>query len=263
VRVAIIPARFQSTRFPGKVLADLGGRPMVAHVVDRARESGVFDSICIATDDARVADRLRGLDVEVVTTRADHATGTERVAEAAARLDAGAIVFNVQGDEPLLPPELLRELAAFVDARPEAEIATAAHPCADAGAFASPHVVKTVVDQSGRALYFSRTGIPHGVGFPSPGFLRHVGVYAFRRGALGRFVRLPRGRLEAAEGLEQLRALENGIAVHVCVTAHASHGVDTPADLKDVAARLDAFLESRPARRFQPIPSTTRARDEA
>jgi 3-deoxy-manno-octulosonate cytidylyltransferase (CMP-KDO synthetase) len=253
----------QSTRFPGKVLADLGGRPMVAHVVDRVRESGVFDSIYVATDDARVAERLRGFDVEVVTTRADHATGTERVAEVAARLDAGAIVFNVQGDEPLLPPELLRELAAFLDARSDVEIATAAHPCADAGAFASPHVVKVVVDATGRALYFSRAGIPHGTRFPNPGFLRHVGVYAFKRAALTRFVRLPRGRLEALEGLEQLRALEAGMAVHVCVTAHASHGVDTPDDLKDVAARLDAFLESRTAQRFHSIPTTMRTRDEA
>jgi 3-deoxy-manno-octulosonate cytidylyltransferase (CMP-KDO synthetase) len=176
-------------------------------------------------------------------TRADHRTGTERVAEAVASLPGDALVCNAQGDEPLLPAAFLRALVAFVETDPAIEFATAAHPSTDAQGLASPHVVKVVCDAAGRALYFSRAPVPHTVS-SEPAYLRHVGVYVFRRHALTRFVEWPPGHLEQHEGLEQLRALENGMPIHVLVTQHDTIGVDTPEDLKAVASRLRRFLES-------------------
>ena len=237
--VAIIPARFASSRFPGKPLADLAGRPLVLHVVNRAREADVFDAVWVATDDDRILEAVRAGGGEAFRTRADHATGTERVAELAARLPEDALVVNVQGDEPLVPPELLRELVSRLRSETEAEIVTAAHLCADAEAFASPRVVKVVVDGEDLALYFSRAPIPHASG-AEIGFWRHVGVYGFRRRDLTRFVTLPRGSLEQREGLEQLRALENGMRIRVVETSYETLGVDTPLDLKAVAKRLAA-----------------------
>jgi len=235
--VAIIPARWASTRFPGKPLAPLAGRPMLAHVVERVTAAAVFDAVWVATDDERIAAAARAAGAQVRMTRSDHATGTERVAEAAAGLPAGALVVNVQGDEPLVPPELLRELVARLRADAAIELLTAAHPADDAAGFASPHVVKVVLDAHGRALYFSRAGIPQPGAAPLR-YLRHIGIYAFRAAALARFIALPRGELEIREGLEQLRALEHGMQIHVVVTAHETRGIDTPEDLKAVAMRL-------------------------
>jgi 3-deoxy-manno-octulosonate cytidylyltransferase (CMP-KDO synthetase) len=235
--VAILPARFASTRFPGKPLALLAGKPMIVHVLDRARAAAVFDAVWVATDDARIVAAVEAAGGEARWTRADHATGTARVAEAAADLAGDALVFNIQGDEPLVPPPLLAELVATLRDTPEADIVTAAHPARDADAFARAHVVKVVVDARGDALYFSRAPIPcsrEGVA----DYLRHVGVYGFRAAALRRFVSLPPGRLETIEGLEQLRALEHGMRIRVRITTHESVGVDTPEDLKAVAARL-------------------------
>jgi 3-deoxy-manno-octulosonate cytidylyltransferase (CMP-KDO synthetase) len=238
-RVAIIPARWGSARFPGKPLALVAGKPLVLHVLDRVRESGAFDVVRVATDDDRIESAVRDAGGEVRRTRADHPTGSSRVAEAAAELPDEALVVNVQGDEPVVPPALLRALVARLAADPTIDIVTAAHPATDAAGFASPHVVKVVVDAAGRALYFSRAGIPAGRG-ATPRYLRHVGLYGFRRAALARFVALPAGELESTEGLEQLRALEHGMRIDVVVTAHVSHGVDTPADLKAVAKLLGA-----------------------
>lgn len=241
-RCAIIPARFASTRFPGKPLAQLAGKPMIVHVLERVRAAAVFDDVRVATDDARIAEAVRAAGGQAQMTGAAHQTGTERVAEAAQDLPEDAWVYNVQGDEPLLPGALLHDLVAFAEADPQAQMVTAAHACADAADAASPHVVKVVLDAGGRALYFSRAAIPWAHG--ARGFLRHIGIYGFRRATLRRFVALPCGALERCEALEQLRALEHGIPIHVLVTRHATLGVDTPEDLKLVASRLQASLES-------------------
>lgn len=238
-RVAIVPARWGSTRFPGKPLAPLRGKPVVLHVVERAAAAGVFDAVWVATDDDRILAAVHAAGHEAYRTRSDHATGTERVAELAADLPAETLVLNVQGDEPLVPPPLLRELVQRLEDDPRVDIVTAANPATDAEGFASPHVVKVVTDAAGRALYFSRAAIPAARG-GAPRYLRHAGIYGFRAAALARFVALPPGDLERREGLEQLRALEHGMAIHVVVTRHATHGVDTPEDLKAVAKLLGA-----------------------
>ncbi|MFQ5601490.1 MAG: 3-deoxy-manno-octulosonate cytidylyltransferase [Candidatus Krumholzibacteriia bacterium] len=242
-RVAIIPARYGSRRFPGKPLAEIAGKPLVQHVLERVQAAGVFDDLCVATDDERIASAVRRAGGTARLTSADHRSGTERVAEVAARLPEDTIVFNVQGDEPLLPAALLRELVRFVEDDPGVEFATAAHLAGDERGFHSPHVVKVALDARGRALYFSRAPIPYDEE-GSAHYMRHVGIYAFRRRTLSRFVALPPSLLERREGLEQLRALENGIPIHVMVTQHESVGVDTPEDLKAVAMRLDRLLES-------------------
>jgi 3-deoxy-manno-octulosonate cytidylyltransferase (CMP-KDO synthetase) len=235
--VAIVPARYGSTRFPGKPLALLAGKPVIQHVVERVQSAGVFDAVWVATDDARIVAAVQAAGGEARLTRAEHATGTERIAELAAALPADCLVLNVQGDEPLVPPALLRELVQALRAAPAIGMLTAAHPARDPAGFASPHVVKVVLDAEQRALYFSRAGIPHPRGTALE-YLRHVGVYAFRRATLSQFVALSPGPLEVREGLEQLRALEHGIAIHVLVTAHETYGIDTPADLEAVARRL-------------------------
>lgn len=256
VRHAVIPARYAARRFPGKPLAELAGKPLVVHVLERVRAAGVFDAVCVATDDERIARVVRDAGGVACMTRADHATGTERVAEVAAALPEDALVCNVQGDEPLMPPELLRDLMDFADSDPAIECATAAHVCTDAAGLGSPHVVKVVLDASGRALYFSRAPIPHD-GSGQRCYLRHIGVYAFRRRTLSRFVGLPRGELERREALEQLRALEHGVPIHVLVTRHETVGVDTPEDLKAVARRLAGCLESSSV--ASPSPGDARA----
>jgi 3-deoxy-manno-octulosonate cytidylyltransferase (CMP-KDO synthetase) len=239
-RVAIVPARWASTRFPGKPLALLAGKPLVVHVVERAAAAGVFDSVWVATDDHRIVAAVRSAGYEARVTRADHTTGTERVAELAAVLPGDAVVLNVQGDEPLVPPELLRQIVRRLeDTARGADIVTAAHRATEAAGFMSPHVVKVVCDVDGRALYFSRSGIPAARG-GAPRYMRHVGIYGFRAAALARFVALPPGDLERREGLEQLRALEHGMAIHVVVTEQVTRGVDTPEDLKAVAKLLGA-----------------------
>ena len=246
-RVAIIPARWASSRFPGKPLASLNGRPMIQHVVERVQEAGVFDEVLVATDDERVAGAVTATGVTVVHTKSEHPTGTDRVAEAAAQFAADVIVFNVQGDEPLISPRLLAELMQLMLADGTTQMATAAHFESDAVSFHSPHVVKVTRDVQGKALYFSRAPIPH-AHQPTIRFLRHVGVYAFRQATLQRFVALPVGPLEAQEGLEQLRALENGIPIHVHLTDYRSVGVDTPEDLRIVERQMSSAAASRPAK---------------
>ena len=241
-RCAVIPARYGSTRFPGKPLALLAGRPLVVHVLERVRAAALFDRVWVATDDARIAAVVRDAGGEARLTRTDHGSGTERVAEVVQALPEDAVVCNVQGDEPLLPAALLHDLVGCMEAEPGIDLATAAHPSTDVEAFANPNVVKVVVDAQHRALYFSRAPIP--ADGARAGWLRHIGVYAWRRRALSRFVALPRGGLELREGLEQLRALEHGLPIRVLVTRHESLGVDTPEDLKAVASRLAGSLQS-------------------
>ena len=242
-RYAIIPARMQSSRFPGKPLADLHGKPLVQHVYERVREAAVFDEIVVATDDERIAHAVRTAGGTAQMTRSDHATGTERVAEVAAALPPNTLVCNVQGDEPILPPGLLRDLVEFVESKPQIDMATAAHPASDACGRTNRNVVKVLLNRQGRALYFSRAAVPF-AGDGAGHYLRHVGIYAFRQEALQRFVRFPVGDLEEREGLEQLRALENGMPIDVLVTRYITHGVDTPDDLKAVASRFGRSLES-------------------
>jgi 3-deoxy-manno-octulosonate cytidylyltransferase (CMP-KDO synthetase) len=234
---AIIPARYASSRLPGKPLVLLAGKPMIVHVVERVRAAAVFDHVWVATDDERVRDVVCAAGAEAYLTHSQHATGTERIAELAARLPPDACVVNVQGDEPLVPPELLRAVVAALRDDSDCELITAAYPSDDAAAFASPHVVKVVVDAAGMALYFSRAPIPSGAGGC---FLHHIGIYGFQRGALARFVSLPRGALEQREGLEQLRALEHGMRIRVLRTSHRTRGVDTLEDLKAVAKAMGA-----------------------
>lgn len=242
----VIPARYASTRFPGKPLALLAGRPMIRHVFDRATASGAAE-VVVATDDERIADAARAFGAPVVMTRADHASGTERVAEVAGlrRWGADTIVVNVQGDSPLTPARSVVQVAALLAENPRPAIATLCTPIASAAEFASPNVVKVVMDRSGRALYFSRAPIPcaaHGTtGLPEA--WRHLGLYAYRVAGLQRLSEAPPCRLESVEKLEQLRALWMGMEVRVAV-AEQAHGpdVDTPEDV----ALVEEFLAAQP-----------------
>jgi 3-deoxy-manno-octulosonate cytidylyltransferase (CMP-KDO synthetase) len=233
--LAVIPARYSSTRFPGKPLALLAGKPMVVHVVERAREAGCFDEVIVATDDERIGRAAALAGARPVLTGPCR-SGTDRVAEAVRELP-GDVVLNVQGDEPALPPENLRLLAGFLRTHPEVPMATLALP----GTLSdrdNPNVVKVVCDLNGRALYFSRAAIP----YPrNPGVdivLRHVGLYGFQRDALLAFASWPETELERTEGLEQLRALAHGLALHVLPASADSIAVDRPEDIASAEAAL-------------------------
>jgi 3-deoxy-manno-octulosonate cytidylyltransferase (CMP-KDO synthetase) len=238
--LAVIPARWGSSRFPGKPLVRLHGLPMLAHVVARVREAACFDAVLVATDDQRIADVAVEAGATAVMT-GECRSGTDRVAAALERTPAD-IVVNVQGDEPALPPENLRILASFLEHHPEAPLATLSLP-ASADDAANPNVVKVVCDLRGRALYFSRAPIPYPRN-PAPGALRrHVGLYGFRREALYAFTAWPVAELERVEGLEQLRALANGMPIHVLPAAADSVAVDVPDDVpraEDALAALAA-----------------------
>ena len=226
--MAVIPARFAATRFPGKPLTPIAGVPMVLQVAERAREAACFDLVVVATDDDRVAGVVREAGVEVVMT-GETRNGTERVAQAIRRLQADVVV-NVQGDEPALPPANLAIVTHFLLEHPECPMATLALPAGE-GDLAEPNVVKVVCDAQGRALYFSRAPIPF-PRTPVPGLVRrHVGVYGFRREALVQLVQWPECGLERAEGLEQLRALYFGMAIQVLAAAGDSVAVDVPGDV--------------------------------
>jgi 3-deoxy-manno-octulosonate cytidylyltransferase (CMP-KDO synthetase) len=231
----IIPARYGASRFPGKPLADLAGKPLVAHVVERARRARGVDVVAVATDDDRIAAAAEAAGAVAVRT-GPAATGTDRVAEAARRLEpAPDVVVNLQGDEPLIEPEAVETLVAALVAS-GAGMATLARPLAEDEA-ARPQVVKVVTTLSGDALYFSREAIPHRrAGGASPLARAHVGIYAFTAAFLQEFARLPAGRLEAEESLEQLRALEHGFRIRVADTAYRGFGIDTPDDLERARA---------------------------
>lgn len=247
----IIPARRASTRLPDKPLADIGGAPMVVRVAERARASGAR-SCTVATDDAAIAEACATHGVDAVLTRIDHASGSDRLAEAVDRLALpdDAIVVNVQGDEPLIPPALVREVATILHSRPDCVMATAAHPIESAAELFNPNVVKVVLDRHGTALLFSRAPLPwwrdaprHDTALelvawpPGAAPLRHIGLYAYRAGFLRRFPQLTPAPIERCESLEQLRVLWHGERIAVTVTAYApGPGVDTPADLERVRA---------------------------
>ena len=235
----IIPARYASTRFPGKPLIDLGGKPMVVHVCERAAKSGAA-SVHVATDDPRIADAVRAHGHRVVMTRADHPSGTDRLAEAARKLKLkdGEIVVNVQGDEPLIAPGLIRQVGNLLHEKRKASVSTACHAIRDEASLASPNVVKVVLDAEGYALYFSRSRIP----YPREGAAacyRHAGIYGYRVGFLKKYARLKPAPLEQAEALEQLRVLWHGHRIAVAVSkAEIPPGVDTPEDLEAVRRML-------------------------
>ena len=235
----IIPARYASTRFPGKPLADLGGKPMIVRVAERAKQSGA-EAVHVATDDERIARAVRSAGFAVVMTRADHASGSDRLAEAARtlRLSDEQIVVNVQGDEPLIAPALIRAVAERLERDHGASISTACHALHDAAQAASPDVVKVVLDAHGYALYFSRSRIP----YPRQGdavCYRHAGIYAYRARFLREFAALEPAPLERSEALEQLRALWHGHRIAVEVSdAQIPPGVDTPDDLAAVLKML-------------------------
>lgn len=247
VAVVVIPARYGSTRLPGKPLADLGGRPLIEHVWARAREARLPSRVLVATDDERIREALPP-EAEVVMTRADHPSGSDRIAEVAGGLDCGILV-NVQGDLPLLDPTLVDDLVELLRSRPEVGLATVAVPIESAEEFANPSVVKVVCDTAGRALYFSRAMIPHDRSAPgsAAGAMRHVGIYAYRRDTLLAFARMEPTPLERTECLEQLRALENGIVIGVVRRAEGVPiEVDTPEDLAAVRRLLAPGSETAP-----------------
>ena len=239
--IAIIPARYASTRLPGKALALLAGRPMICHVAERTRQARGFGDVIVATDDARIAAAVAATGARVVMTRADHPSGTDRLAEVAASLDA-EIIINVQGDLPLLDPAMVEELAARLTADSSLPMATLAVPIRDEAEWRSPHVVKVVAGRYGHALYFSRSAIPHDRdGRTRPGDvlgLRHVGMYGYRRDVLLRLAGLAPTPLEERERLEQLRALEHGIAIGIVewTAAEPLIEVDTVDDLERARA---------------------------
>ncbi|MFQ5768650.1 MAG: 3-deoxy-manno-octulosonate cytidylyltransferase [Acidobacteriota bacterium] len=240
--LGVIPARWGSTRFPGKPLARLAGRPLIQHVYQHARQARLVDRIVVATDDRRIAAVVEAFGGEVVLTDSAHPTGSDRVAQVALSLPAG-IVVNIQGDEPLLPPEAMNAAVRPLIEDATVQVATLAAPLAPPAAAADPHVVKVVVDRAGYALYFSRGIIPHHLTFadvPPPPLLYHLGLYAFRYAFLQRFTSWPQTPLEKAEKLEQLRILEHGHRIRVLKVEAVAPGVDTPEDLE----RLERLLES-------------------
>jgi 3-deoxy-manno-octulosonate cytidylyltransferase (CMP-KDO synthetase) len=253
--VAIIPARFASTRLPGKPLIDLGGLPMIVRVAEQARRTPGIASVIVATDDVRVRDAVEAHGGVAVMTRVEHRSGTDRLAEVARSLDCDVVV-NVQGDEPLIEPAMIAQaLTPFAD--PAIEMTTLVRRFTDPEEFANPNVVKAVVGDNGFALYFSRAAVPFdrasgGRALPGRAF-KHIGLYAYRRTTVLHLAALPQTRLEETEMLEQLRALEYGIRIKVVQTELDSIGVDTDADV----ARVRALLAS-PA-----VPSARFAHDHA
>jgi 3-deoxy-manno-octulosonate cytidylyltransferase (CMP-KDO synthetase) len=241
--VGVIPARWGSTRFPGKSLTPLCGKPLIQWVIERARQAKKIEKLIVATDDGRIRNAAVDLGVKVAMTRSDHPSGTDRIAEALCDLEADVVV-NIQGDEPLIEPALIDELAAFLARNADWDMATAASPITDAAEVQKASVVKVVWDHDARALYFSRSTIPHlrekdsGVAARNPLYWRHVGIYAYRRIFLQKLVATPPCLLEKVEKLEQLRALYLGGRMKVLQTISAGLGVDTPEDVKKAEAAL-------------------------
>ena len=242
----IIPARYASTRLPGKVLADICGKPMIAHVVERANESSAVRTI-VATDDQRIADALADAECEVCMTRSDHQTGSDRLQEVVQQLDIGddEIVVNVQGDEPLVPGQLIDQVAAALEVSQAAVMSTAAKEIIDPNDIDDPNIVKVVFAQNGRALYFSRAPIPYARDSRTAAAWHHIGIYAYRGKFLRDFHLMVESEIEKTESLEQLRALDNGNIIMVeTVDYPTGIGVDTPADLEKVRTMIASHQAS-------------------
>ncbi len=260
--IAIIPARYASTRLPGKMLLPIARKPLILHTVDRANEASTVSRVIVATDDQRIFDVVSNADSEAVMTSAEHQSGSDRIAEVAAVLPEGSIIVNVQGDEPTISPATIDKTVEALMNDPSAQISTTCEPIESKEELLNPNVVKVVIGETGHALYFSRSPMP----FPreaalrhngDPGlaleeepellslFRKHSGLYAYRREYLLEFTRLPQTRLEKLEMLEQLRALENGARIIVVEAAGRSIGVDTAEDLEKVRVILEK--ERRPS----------------
>lgn len=233
--LGVIPARYGSTRFPGKALARVNGKPLVQCVWERAREAKRLQRLLIATDDSRILEAARKFGAEAVMTSPELPSGTDRVWAAAEPTTAGIIV-NIQGDEPLITPAMVDQLVERLDHEPAAEMATLRYAMRSPAGYSDPNVVKVVTDENGWALYFSRAPIPHyrRKKVASPVWYKHIGLYAYRRELLERFVTWPPSVLEAAEKLEQLRALERGVRIRVLDSSVNTVGVDTLEDLRQV-----------------------------
>jgi 3-deoxy-manno-octulosonate cytidylyltransferase (CMP-KDO synthetase) len=247
--IGIIPARYASTRFPGKPLHLIAGEPLIQHVVRRCQSAGLLSEVVVATDDERIAKVARKF-CRVEMTRPDHPSGSDRIAEVAARISCDAVV-NIQGDEPLIDPQVIDAVARALKS---GEMSTAAAAIRSEEEYENPNIVKVVVSASGHALYFSRRTIPYVrdaasrsraeqlAAFP---FLKHLGIYGYRRDTLLRLVKFPVSPLESAEKLEQLRALENGIQIVVEQVSYDSVGVDVPEDVARVEALLNLEFRKR------------------
>jgi 3-deoxy-manno-octulosonate cytidylyltransferase (CMP-KDO synthetase) len=240
--LGVLPARWGSTRFPGKPLHRIAGKPLIQHVWERCQRCSGLDEIIVATEDARIVEAVAGFGGKAVMTSPEHPTGTDRIAEALRSMPQATHIVNIQGDEPLIDPALIDELAAAIAGDSSLDMATAANPLDPQDpAVRDPNVVKVVTALDGRALYFSRSPLPffrNAVeGLP---VLRHKGIYAYSRSFLERFVTWPPSPLERAESLEQLRALENGASIKVLITGDTSPGVDTPEQALEIERILAA-----------------------
>ncbi|MFM8532324.1 MAG: 3-deoxy-manno-octulosonate cytidylyltransferase [Acidimicrobiia bacterium] len=232
--LAVIPARFHSTRLPGKILADIGGRPMIEHVYRRASAASSVHGVVVATDDERIASAVRAFGGAALMTRVDHVSGTDRIAEVIGALPCKAVV-NVQGDEPLIDPGTIDAAVAPLLEDTSIGMSTISRPFASVDEFGNPNVVKVVTNSDGDAMYFSRSPIPysrHNPGGLPAGAAAHVGLYVYRRETLLKLAAAPAAPLELEESLEQLRALALGIRIRVVATSHVAAGVDTPEDLE-------------------------------
>jgi 3-deoxy-manno-octulosonate cytidylyltransferase (CMP-KDO synthetase) len=240
--VGIIPARYQSSRFPGKPLVSLLGKPMIQHVYERSRQASGLDGLYVATDDGRIESAVLGFGGQVVMTRPDHPSGTDRLAEACRILSLADddLVVNIQGDEPLVKPAMIERLIQALRSDPVCAMSTLAFPGSSEEEYRNPNIVKVVTDRRGRALYFSRSPLPfrRDPGDFPPSYLKHLGFYAYRYGFLKIFSQLEMGLLEDQEKLEQLRTLEHGHSIAVALSPVETHGVDTPEDVAQVEAAL-------------------------
>ena len=247
--LGIIPARWGSTRFPGKPLHLIAGKPLLRHVWEQCRHAKKLDQLIVATDDFRIAEAAFEWGAEVAMTSPNHASGTDRIAEVAAKAKGFSHIVNIQGDEPLVDPKLIDRLVSELQHDRKLEMITAAHPFSDPREAQSPHQVKVVVNRRNDALYFSRGAIPcPRDASVTPQYFRHQGIYGYTRNLLLRFVRWKTSPLERAESLEQLRALENSVRIHVLITKTGSPGVDTPEDAVSLEEALAPLSRERTRR---------------
>ena len=242
--LGVIPARFGSTRFPGKALANVDSRTMLQHVYERVSMARYLQNVIIATDDDRIYNEARRFGARVLMTRADHVSGTDRVAEVASAFEDIELVVNIQGDEPLIDPDAIDTAVLPLLEEPAIPMATLKKRIEDPRELADPNVVKVVTDRFENALYFSRATIPYARDAGSVPCFKHIGLYVYRREFLLRYATLPVGPLEQTERLEQLRALENGFRIRVVETDYESFGIDTPDDLERVQSLIRAGREA-------------------
>ena len=237
--LGVIPARYGSTRFEGKLLKLFKGKPVIEHVYQRAKKASLLDDLLVATDDKRIFEAVESFGGKVVMTAADHVSGTDRIIEAIGDIDT-RLVINIQGDEPLLVPEMVDQAARPLLEDKNLEVSTLVKVCTDPDIYNDPNVVKAVIDKKGYALYFSRHPIPHG----GKVFYKHIGIYGYTKEFLLKFKDLPVSDLEKAERLEQLRILENGYRIKASVTEYETIGVDTPEDLEKIKQKYNEANKS-------------------